>query len=61
MRRPAGTRSDEGFAMSSPVALMSAAAVVLAGVAFFAVDGDTAPERATRQRARSARRLGFEV
>jgi hypothetical protein len=46
MRRPAGTRSDEGFAMSSPVALMSAAAVVMAGVAFFVVDHDTVAERA---------------
>ena len=46
MRRPAGTRNDEGFAMSSPVALMSAAAVVMAGVAFFVVDHDTVAERA---------------
>jgi len=32
--------------MSSPVALMSAAAVVMAGVAFFVVDHDTVAERA---------------
>jgi hypothetical protein len=32
--------------MSSPVALMSAAAVVMAGVAFFVVDHDTVTERA---------------
>jgi hypothetical protein len=32
------SRADEGFAMSSPVALMSAAAVVLAGVAFLVTD-----------------------
>jgi hypothetical protein len=38
--RPAG---DEGFVMSSPLALMSAAAVLLAGVAFLATDRDTAP------------------
>ena len=47
MRRQAGSRSDEGFAMSSPVALMSAAAVVMAGVAFFVVDHDTVADRAT--------------
>jgi hypothetical protein len=42
--RPAG---DEGFVMSSPLALMSAAAVVLAGVAFLATDRDAAvPEQA---------------
>jgi hypothetical protein len=42
--RPAG---DEGFVRSSPLALMSAAAVVLAGVAFLATDRDTAaPEQA---------------
>ena len=46
MRRQAGSRSDEGFAMSSPVALMSAAAVVMAGVAFFVVDHDTVADRA---------------
>ena len=46
MPRAATPRGDEGFAMSSPIALMSAAAVVLAGVAFFAVDRDLAPERA---------------
>jgi hypothetical protein len=41
--RPAG---DEGFVMSSPLALMSAAAVMLAGVAFLATDRDTAvPEQ----------------
>ena len=41
------SRADEGFAMSSPVALMSAAAVVLAGVAFFVTDGDvTSPGQA---------------
>ena len=45
-RRPA-TRSDDGFAMSSPVALMSAAAVVMAGVAFFVVDHDPVRDRAT--------------
>jgi hypothetical protein len=43
-RRPAG---DEGFVMSSPLALMSAAAVLMAGVAFLATDRDTAvPEQA---------------
>lgn len=36
----ARSRADEGFAMSSPVALMSAAAVVLAGVAFLVTDSD---------------------
>lgn len=42
--RPPG---DEGFVMSSPLALMSAAAVVLAGVAFVATDRDTpVPEQA---------------
>ncbi|HET6561791.1 MAG TPA: LytR C-terminal domain-containing protein [Marmoricola sp.] len=40
--------------MSSPVALMSAAAVVLAGVAFFAVDHDTVRDRATLAAARPA-------
>jgi hypothetical protein len=39
VRRP---RPDEGFAMSSPIALMSAAAVVLAGVGFFVTDRDVA-------------------
>ena len=40
-------RADEGFAMSSPVALMSAAAVVLAGVAFLVTDDSvTSPEQA---------------
>ena len=39
-RSAARSRADEGFAMSSPVALMSAAAVVLAGVAYLV----TAPE-----------------
>jgi hypothetical protein len=46
-RRPAQPRSDDGFAMSSPVALMSAAAVVMAGVAFFVVDHDTVRDQAT--------------
>jgi hypothetical protein len=46
-RRTAAPRSDDGFAMSSPVALMSAAAVVMAGVAFFVVDHDTVRDRAT--------------
>lgn len=32
-------RPDEGFAMSSPIALMSAAAVALAGIAFLFTDG----------------------
>ena len=32
-------RADEGFAMSSPIALMSAAAVALAGVAFLFTGG----------------------
>ena len=32
-------RADEGFAMSSPAALMSAAAVLLAGVAFLFTGG----------------------
>src|SRR4051812_17986773 len=32
--RPVRPRPDEGFAMSSPVALMSAAAVALAGLGF---------------------------
>ncbi len=32
--------ADEGFAMSSPIALMSAAAVALAGVAFLFTGGD---------------------
>ena len=45
-RRPATPRSDDGFAMSSPVALMSAAAVVMAGVAFFVVDHDTVRDQA---------------
>lgn len=40
MRKP---RPDEGFAMSSPLALMSAAAVVLAGVGFLVTDRDTRP------------------
>jgi hypothetical protein len=39
-RRP---RPDEGFAMSSPLAFMSAAAVVLAGVAFLVTDRDPHP------------------
>lgn len=34
------SRADEGFAMSSPIALMSAAAVVLAGAAFLVTDAD---------------------
>lgn len=33
--------ADEGFVMSSPLALMSAAAVVMAGVAFFVTDPAT--------------------
>jgi len=33
-------RADEGFAMSSPVAMMGAAAVLLAGVAFLFTGGD---------------------
>jgi hypothetical protein len=33
-------RADEGFAMSSPIALMSAAAVALAGVAFLFTGGE---------------------
>lgn len=38
---------DDGFVMSSPLALMSAAAVVMAGVAFLATDRDQAvPEQA---------------
>jgi hypothetical protein len=45
-RRPPVPRSDDGFAMSSPVALMSAAAVVLAGVAFVTVDHEPATEQA---------------
>lgn len=36
-RRP---RPDEGFAMSSPLALMSAAAVLMAGVVFFATEDE---------------------
>ena len=40
------SRADEGFAMSSPVALMSAAAVVLAGVAYLVTDPDvTEPDQ----------------
>ena len=42
------SRTDEGFATSSPVALMSAAAVVLAGVAFLVTDSEvTSPEQVT--------------
>ena len=44
VRRRAADRPDEGFAMSSPIALMSAAAVVLAGVGFFVTDRDQAAE-----------------
>jgi hypothetical protein len=41
------SRRDAGFAMSSPVALMSAAAVLMAGVGFLLTDhGDTSPEHA---------------
>ena len=40
------SRADEGFAMSSPVALMSAAAVVLAGVAYLVTDPEVSkPEQ----------------
>ena len=40
------SRADEGFAMSSPVALMSAAAVVMAGVAFLVTDREvSSPEQ----------------
>jgi hypothetical protein len=39
-------RPDQGFAMSSPVALMAAAAVALAGVGFLLTDTDTKPEAA---------------
>jgi hypothetical protein len=41
-RRP---RPDEGFAMSSPIALMAAAAVTLAGAAFVATDGTREAQR----------------
>src|SRR5688500_13740189 len=45
-RSAARSRADEGFAMSSPVALMSAAAVVLAGVAYLVTDPEvTEPEQ----------------
>ena len=41
-------RPDEGFAMSSPLALMSAAAVALAGIAFLVTDGTpTEPAQVT--------------
>ena len=44
--RAASRSADEGFAMSSPIALMSAAAVVLAGVAYLVTDSDvTSPEQ----------------
>ncbi len=40
MRRLAGRRFDQrGIALSSPLALLSAAAVVLAGAAFVATNG----------------------
>ncbi|MDX6324235.1 MAG: hypothetical protein QOK15_589, partial [Nocardioidaceae bacterium] len=45
MRR--SPRPDEGFAMSSPLAMMSAAAVALAGITFLFTDHDdtkVAPE-----------------
>ena len=35
--------TDEGFAMSSPVALMAGAAVVMAGIGLFATDHDAEP------------------
>ena len=37
-------RADDGFAMSSPLALMSAAAVVLAGIAFVTTGGEDGGE-----------------
>ncbi|WP_240917087.1 LytR C-terminal domain-containing protein [Nocardioides sp. HDW12B] len=41
-RRPSRrSGADEGFVMSSPLALMSAAAVLMAGVAFFVTDPAT--------------------
>jgi hypothetical protein len=41
-------RSDEsGFAMSSPIALMCGAAVILAGLAFFTTDPPEEPSAAT--------------
>ncbi|WP_238993457.1 LytR C-terminal domain-containing protein [Nocardioides caldifontis] len=39
-------RPDQGFAMSSPVALMAAAAVALAGVGFLLTDTDEGPDTA---------------
>ena len=39
-------RPDDGFAMSSPLAAMSAAAVLMAGVAFLVTDRDTSPDQA---------------
>ena len=39
-------RPDDGFAMSSPLAAMSAAAVLMAGFAFLVTDRDTSPQQA---------------
>ena len=44
-RRKRRPRPDQGFAMSSPLALMAAAAVTLAGAAFVATDGAREHER----------------
>ncbi len=48
MRRPVHRRDQRGLALSSPVALVSAAAVVLAGVAFVSTGGDDTPAQAAR-------------
>jgi hypothetical protein len=44
-------RPDEGFAMSSPLAMMSAAAVALAGITFFFTGGGHEAARPVRQTA----------
>jgi hypothetical protein len=45
--RPGRDKADEGFVMSSPLALMSAAAVLMAGVAFMVTDpAEPGPEQA---------------
>lgn len=48
--RRRATRSDEGFAMSSPLAMVAALVVAAAGVGFFATDG----ARVEQQQAREA-------
>lgn len=44
-------RSDEGFAMSSPLAMVAALVVAAAGVGFFATEADRVEQQQTREAA----------